>query len=69
MAVQVINFPIEQGTDFSLSLTLKSNGAPIDLTNYSFSAKMRKYYITAILVEAIKELKVEIEELKSKIPA
>jgi hypothetical protein len=44
MAVQVINFPIEQGTDFSLSLTLKSNGAPIDLTNYNFSAKMRKHY-------------------------
>jgi hypothetical protein len=44
MAVQVINFPIEQGTDFSLSLTLKSNGAPIDLTNYNFSAKMKKHY-------------------------
>jgi len=44
MAVQVINFPIEKGTDFSLSLTLKSNGAPIDLTNYEFSAKMRKHY-------------------------
>lgn len=44
MAVQVINFPIEQGTDFSLSLTLKSNGAPIDLTDYEFSASMKKHY-------------------------
>jgi hypothetical protein len=47
MAVQVINFPIEQGTDFSLSLTLKSNGAPIDLTDYEFAAKMRKHYAAA----------------------
>ncbi len=44
MAVQVINFPIEQGTDFSLSLTLKSNGAPIDLSDYEFSASMKKHY-------------------------
>jgi hypothetical protein len=44
MAVQVINFPIEQGTDFSLSLTLRANGAPIDLTDYEFSAKMKKHY-------------------------
>jgi predicted secreted hydrolase len=44
MAVRVINFPIEQGTDFSLSLTLKSNGAPIDLSDYDFSAKLRKHY-------------------------
>lgn len=44
MAVQVINFPIEKGTDFSLSLTLRANGAPINLTDYQFSAKMRKHY-------------------------
>jgi hypothetical protein len=44
MAVQVINLSIEKGTDFSLTLTLKANGAPIDLTNYTFNAKMRKYF-------------------------
>lgn len=44
MAVQVINFPIEKGTDFSLSLTLKANGSPIDITDYDFSMKMRKHY-------------------------
>jgi hypothetical protein len=44
MAVSIVNLSIEQGTDFSLSLTLKSNGAPIDLTNYNFTAKMKKHY-------------------------
>lgn len=44
MAVAVINLVIEQGADFSLSLTLKANGQPIDLTGYTYSAKMKKHY-------------------------
>jgi len=44
MAVAVINLSIEQGTDFSLSLTLKANGAPIDLTGYTYSANLKKYF-------------------------
>jgi hypothetical protein len=44
MSVSVVNLTIEKGTDFSLSLKLKSNGTPINLTGYSFSAKMRKHY-------------------------
>jgi hypothetical protein len=44
MSVQVVNLSIEKGADFSLSLKLKSNGAPINLTGYSFSAKMKKHY-------------------------
>lgn len=44
MSVSVVNLTIEKGTDFSLTLKLKSNGAPINLTGYSFSAKMRKHY-------------------------
>lgn len=44
MSVQVVNLSIEKGTDFSLSLKLKANGAPIDLTGYTFSAKMKKHY-------------------------
>lgn len=44
MSVSVVNLSIERGTDFSLSLKLKSNGSPINLTGYNFSAKMRKHY-------------------------
>jgi len=44
MAVSSINLTIDKGTDFSLSLTLKTNGVPIDLTDYEFSSKMRKHY-------------------------
>lgn len=44
MAVQVINFSIDQGCDFSLSLTLKSGGAPLDLTDYEFSARLKKHH-------------------------
>lgn len=44
MSVAVINFSIEKGTDFSLSLTLRANGSPIDLTDYNFTAKMKKHF-------------------------
>ena len=44
MAVPAVNIVIEKGTDFSTNFKLKKDGSPIDLTGYTFSAKMRKYY-------------------------
>lgn len=44
MAVPAINLVIEQGTDFSRTFSLKrSDGSPLDLTDYTFEAKMRKW--------------------------
>ena len=43
MAVPVVNLTIEKGADFSTSLKLKTDGAVIDLTGYTFAAKMRKH--------------------------
>ncbi len=44
MSVPVINIVLEQGTDFSRVYNLKrSDGNPLDLTNYSFEAKMKKW--------------------------
>jgi hypothetical protein len=44
MAVPVINIVIEQGTDFSRTYSLKTpSGSPLNLTNYTFDAKMRKW--------------------------
>lgn len=44
MAVQVVNLTVDQGIDFSISLNLRSNGAPINLTGYEFFSKIRKHY-------------------------
>lgn len=44
MAVPVVNLVIEQGTDFSRTFNLKkSDGSALDLTNYTFDVKMRKW--------------------------
>jgi len=44
MAVPAVNLVIEQGTDFSRTFSLKrSDGSPLDLTDYTFEAKMRKW--------------------------
>ena len=44
MAVPTVNLVIEQATDFARTFSLKrSDGAPLDLTNYTFDAKMRKW--------------------------
>ena len=44
MAVPVVNLVIEQGIDFSKTFNLKrSDGSPLDLSNYNFSVKMRKW--------------------------
>lgn len=44
MAVPVVNLVIEQGTDFSRTFNLKkSDGSPLDLSNYIFDVKMRKW--------------------------
>jgi len=44
MAVPVVNLVVEVGTDFQRTYTLrKSDGQPLDLSIYSFEAKMRKW--------------------------
>lgn len=44
MAVPVVNLVIEQGTDFSRTFNLKkSDGSALDLSNYTFDVKMRKW--------------------------
>lgn len=44
MAVPAVNLTIDKGTTFSTSIKLKRDGAPINLTGYTLSAKMRKHY-------------------------
>lgn len=44
MAVPVVNLVVEEGTDFQRTYSLKrSDGQPLDLSIYSFDAKMRKW--------------------------
>ena len=44
MAVPSVNIQIDKGTDFSSTFDLnKRDNAPLDLTLYDFSAKMRKH--------------------------
>tara|TARA_B100001175_G_C19227796_1_gene503777 strand:- start:288 stop:629 length:342 start_codon:yes stop_codon:yes gene_type:complete len=44
MAVPSVNIQIEQGTNFSSTFDVKkSDSSALDLTGYSFSAKMRKH--------------------------
>lgn len=43
MAVPAVNLTIEKGADFITSLKIKSDGAAVNLTGYTFSCKMRKH--------------------------
>lgn len=44
MAVPTVNIVIEQDADFSTTYSLKrGDGSPLDLTNYTFSAAMKKW--------------------------
>ena len=48
MAVPSVNIQIEQGANFSSTFDVKrSDNSPLDLTGYSFSAKMRKHATAA----------------------
>lgn len=44
MAVPAVNIVIEKETDFSTKFKLKRDGAPINLTGYTFSSKLKKHY-------------------------
>jgi len=44
MAVPAVNLTIDKGVTFSTSIKVKQDGAPINLTGYTFAAKMRKHY-------------------------
>jgi hypothetical protein len=48
MAVAGVNLTIERGTDFSVSLKLKTDGSPIGLSGYGVSSVMRKHYDAAV---------------------
>ena len=43
MAVPAVNLTIEKGADFVITFKVKSDGAAINLTGYTFSCKMRKH--------------------------
>lgn len=43
MAVPAVNILLEKATDFSTNFKLKQDGAPIDLTGYTFTSKMRRH--------------------------
>jgi hypothetical protein len=43
MAVPAVNLTIEKGADFVITFKVKSDGASINLTGYTFSCKMRKH--------------------------
>lgn len=43
MAVPAVNILIEKATDFSTNFKLKQDGAPINLTGYTFTSKMKKH--------------------------
>jgi hypothetical protein len=44
MAVAAVNLTIDKGTDFSLAMKIKTDGAPINLVGYAFSCVMKKHY-------------------------
>lgn len=45
MAVSVSNLVVDQNSDFSASIVLEDTyGNPLDLTNYTATGKIRKYY-------------------------
>ena len=44
MAVPSVNIVLDKGTDFSRNFKLKKDGSPINLSGYTFSVKMKKYY-------------------------
>jgi hypothetical protein len=44
MAVPSVNLTIDKGVDFSTSLKLKTDGGIINLTGYTYTAKLRKHY-------------------------
>lgn len=51
MAVNVENITIEKGTDFSKQFTiLNANGSAFDLSDYTFTAKLRKWDSSATSV-------------------
>ena len=48
MAVPALNIVVEQGTDFTRTYAMtKSDGSVLDLTPYTFAAKMRKHFTSA----------------------
>lgn len=51
MAVPAVNLTIDKETTFSENFKLKKDGAPIDLTDYTFSAKMKKSYTSSSFYE------------------
>ena len=47
MAVPAVNIVLEKNTDFSTNFKLKKDGASLDLTGYTCTASMRKYYTSS----------------------
>jgi hypothetical protein len=43
MAVAAVNLTIDKGTDFSLAMKIKTDGAVVNLAGYGFSCVMKKH--------------------------
>ena len=48
MAVPAVNLTIDKGTSFLENFKLKKDSAPIDLTGYTFSVKIKKSYTSPL---------------------
>ena len=44
MAVPTVNFTIDRGVNFLTAIRIKIDGAPVNLSFYSFSSKIKKHY-------------------------
>ena len=48
MAAKPMNLTLEQGTDFSVNLTVRnSDGSPLNLLGYTASSEVRKHYTSS----------------------
>ncbi len=48
MAVAAVNLTVDKGTDFTVSLKIKTDGSAVNLSGYGFSCVMRKHYSAAV---------------------
>lgn len=51
MAVPVVNYTVDRGVNFLTSIRIRIDGAPVELTDYTFSSKLKKHYGSATSYE------------------
>jgi hypothetical protein len=69
MAVTSINLTIEKGTDFGATFIISAeDGAPINLTSHSATAKIRKYPSSPISFDFDVSLNISESSIKIELP-